>query len=82
VYTTELALIGDTINEMIAISNPVNMDKICNIYNNFNSLWSPQEGFGEMISYRNLQVENIVESCELFPFGITVNRGDGNIETM
>ncbi len=80
VYADNPALVGGAINEMIYISNPENMNKICNIWHNFSELWNINDGVGEVISYKNLVMENLVDKCELFDFGMTVVRENGNDE--
>lgn len=74
--------IDDMINEMLCISNPYNMSKICNIWDNMSELWNIEDGFGERLSYKNLVKENLLDKTTTFDFGIVVDRGDGRFEPM
>jgi hypothetical protein len=80
VYIDYKTDIFDSINEMIYISNGENMDKICNIYNNFDKLWNLDDGYGERMSKKNFEMEGLLDKCVLHPFGITVERENGNSE--
>jgi hypothetical protein len=80
VYKDTKADIMDMINEMIYISNPENMNKMCNIYKNFRDLWEIQTGYGERVSRNNLEREGLLDKCEYFDFGITVIRENGKNE--
>jgi hypothetical protein len=70
----------DMINEMVYVTNPENMNKICNIYRNFRNLWDVRVGYGERISRDNLENENLLDKCKLFDFEIEVIRENGNNE--
>jgi hypothetical protein len=82
VYQKQPSLEDRMINEMIYIANPENMNKICNIYDNFEDLWAPQDAFGERMSYKNFEKEGLLDKIELFEYGITVKRENGNDEYM
>lgn len=70
----------DMINEMVYMSSPENMNKMCNIYQNFRELWDIQTGYGERVSRNNLEKEGLLDRCEYFDFGITVVRENGKDE--
>lgn len=72
----------DSINEMIYVSNYDNMKKICKIYENIPDLWNKDDAFGEKMSWKNFQKENLLDKCETFDFGLKVVRESGKDEPM
>lgn len=82
IYKNEPSLKGRMMNEMIYITKPENMNKICKIYDNFDSLYHINDAFGERMSYKNFEKENLLERVELFKYGITVVRENGKWEYM
>jgi len=80
VYVECAAISTGTINEMLYISNMENMRKMCNIYENFDKLWNIHDAYGERMSYKNLEIEGLLEKVELFDFDLRVIRENGRDE--
>ena len=81
VYAKNPSFKHKMINEMIYIANTENMNKICELYNDFNQVWS-SNGFGEGVSYKYFLLKEFIPLCELHDFKIIVNRANGKIEKM
>ena len=81
VYVNNPVFKHNMVNEMIYISNEENMDKLCNIYNNFNKLWW-KDGYGEGVSFRNFLNEKLINKSIPYNFQLTIHRANGKVEKM
>jgi len=87
IYVNSFVYVGNPtfrlkmINEMIYMANTENMNKICDIYKDFEKVWWIN-GYGEGVSYKHFEVNKLISKCILHNFKISVNRANGKIETM
>jgi len=81
VYPKNPAFKLKMVNEMLYMANTENMNKICDIYKDFEKVWWTN-GFGEGVSYRHFHNNDLIKKCKLFNFKITVNRSSGEIVTI